>query len=509
MELGDALTIPDSIESPQTGISIRIPPQFEYLYPVAPLAYYLGATLKPGDAPELSADGEVFSLGGTDEFEETVANVLKQIFLFDCVTRTEGLYQINLQERKSVEDRVDFDFSTLYEAGIAEQVQTYLSVPYEVISDIIPQWRLTADVLPEFEYAKTLPFLVDELAIIRCPSTDEIEKASPDVISHQMQDFFDTINSDNVDVFCRGAGSPHEVFQPTPADSAEQVFVGEGIPIGTGKVTADALYRRLDADISDTVTTDIIVVCNDPSMAEESAVSEIYEGPGWIDSDVSIRNAVSTSELRSLLQQDIDFLHYVGHVDNRGIECPDGYVDTQSLDEVRIGSFLLNACRSYHQGRGLVTNGARGGVVTLSKISNRNGIMFGNVFAGLLSKGATLGQSLSLIDHIKDLDSEYLVLGDPTTQILRAQSAITEIFRIRSKDDHYSVSAEHGFTDWCRIGTFMTDKYFDRFGEILCGNEFNRFDATEKEVSDLIENTTSIVLLDGEIAGLDSHLSSC
>ncbi|WP_136342340.1 hypothetical protein [Halapricum salinum] len=508
LEWGDSLTIPDSVEPPQTDISIRIPPQYEYLFPVAPLAYYLGATLEPGDTPELSADDETFSLGGADEFEETVANVLKQIFLFDCVTRTEGFYQIDLQERALVEDRVDFDFSQLYETDLAEQIQTYLSVPYETIEDAVPQWRLTADVLPEFEYAETLPFFIDELAIIRCPSIEEIDEASPDVISHRVQNFFDTMGSDDMDVFCRGDGSLPEVFRPTPAHSTEHVFVGEGTPLGTGKVTADALRRRLDSEVSATVTTDIVVVCNDPSMAEESTVTDIYEGPGWIDSDVSIRNDVSTSELRSLLQRDIDFLHYVGHVDDSGIDCPDGYLDTQSLDEVHIESFLLNACRSYHQGRGLVTNGARGGVVTLSKISNKDGILFGKIFAGLLSKGVTLGQSLSLMDDLEEIESEYLVLGDPTTQILRAQSAITEIYHIQSENDRYSLSAEQGFTDWCRIGTFVTDKYFDDSKEILCGNEFSRSDATENEVADLIENTTSIVLLDGEVAGLNSHLRS-
>ncbi len=62
-----------------------------------------------------------------------------------------------------------------------------------------------------------------------------------------------------------------------------------------------------------------------------------------------------------------DFLHYIGHIDDDGFQCRDGRVDGTTLDQVGIGTFLLNACNSYDQGLGLVEQGAIAGIVPLNE----------------------------------------------------------------------------------------------------------------------------------------------
>ncbi|MCL7419223.1 MAG: hypothetical protein M8354_15510, partial [Halalkalicoccus sp.] len=115
IERGSALSIPDGLSPPETGITIEVPPTLRHAYVVAPLAYYLGATVKPGDEAQVRTEsGFVHPLGTDGEFETEVERTLKQSFFFDCITRTEGLYPIDLHERRAIERHVDLDFAALY-----------------------------------------------------------------------------------------------------------------------------------------------------------------------------------------------------------------------------------------------------------------------------------------------------------------------------------------------------------------------------------------------------------
>ena len=49
--------MPDVVDAPDTGITIEVPPEYGAIYTVAPLAYYLGATVEAGTEPALSAAG--------------------------------------------------------------------------------------------------------------------------------------------------------------------------------------------------------------------------------------------------------------------------------------------------------------------------------------------------------------------------------------------------------------------------------------------------------------------
>ncbi|MFC7166297.1 hypothetical protein [Halospeciosus flavus] len=123
VELGDEVSIPDSVTKPDNGIRLELPAEYRSIYVGAPLAYYLGATMEPAPAPKLVVgDGEFEHRLDTHRgFEAEVERVLKQVFVLDCVTRTEGLYQVDLHEREALESLVDLDFDTLYDADLATQ----------------------------------------------------------------------------------------------------------------------------------------------------------------------------------------------------------------------------------------------------------------------------------------------------------------------------------------------------------------------------------------------------
>ena len=428
IELGDELSIPDAISRPETGIRIEVPPREEFIYPVVPLVYYLGATLESGPAPRLVADDWSYPLDGDDGFEPAVADVMKQILLFDAVTRTEGYYQVDLTERAQVASRVDIDFQAVYDSSLSEQLRTYLEVPYEAIADVVPKWKLTADVQPKAEYVSALPFLAHELAIVRCPGSIHRGEAVLSDLSDEVESFFrnspGALRRSTRSGSTRSSTRPtdSEIFRPESADSIEQAYVGTGLPVGASKMTVDSYYRRLAFEPTTDPQIRVAVVCNDEEMTDENVVSDIYGTRDWIEFDISFQEHLGTMEMRNVLQSDVDFLHYIGHVDDEGIRCADGYLDTRHLSDVNVSAFLLNACDSYDQGRGLVESGAMAGIATVTDIINEAATSVGRTVAKLLNQGFSLAATVSIIKEYEQIGHHYLVVGDASASIVENQS---------------------------------------------------------------------------------------
>jgi len=427
IELADELSIPDAISPPETGIRIEVPPHEEFIYPVVPLVYYLGATLESGPAPRIVTDEWSYPLDGEDGYEPGVARVLKQVFLLDCIIRTEGYYQVDLHERSVANDRLDLDFETVYNLPFTEQLRQYLEVPFGDIADIVPKWKLTADVRPEAEYVSALPFLAHELAVVRCPRSIGGAERLTD-LSEEMESFFRN-NPQALRRSTRSRSSSSstsatetDIFRPESADSIEQAYIGEGLPVGASKMTLDSYYRRLAFEPTTDPQTRVAVVCNDEEMADENVVSNIYGTRDWIEFDITFQEQLGTSEMRDVLHSDIDFLHYIGHVDEEGIRCTDGYLDTRHLSDVNVSAFLLNACDSYEQGRGLVDSGAMAGIATVTDIVNEAATSVGRTVAKLLNQGFSLAATVSIIKEYEQIGHHYLVVGDASASIVENQS---------------------------------------------------------------------------------------
>ncbi|PSP85067.1 hypothetical protein BRC83_03930 [Halobacteriales archaeon QS_1_68_17] len=451
IELGDELDVPATIDRPETDVTIEIPPQLEAIFPVASLAYYLGARVEPGPDPLLVTGGTTHPLTGGEGFETRVAEILEQVFLLDCVTRTEGYYQVDLHERRVIADRVDLDFADLYDRPIAAQVDRYLSVPYDRIADAVPRWKLTADVTTAPEHVSTLPFLAKELAMIRARNVTAAAERSVDSLPTEFEQFF----SRGAGAFTRSASDTRgqesgeaateqsvddQVFRPEPTESIEQTFVGDGIPLGASKMTVEAYYQRLDHEPATGTRTRVIVVCNDPQMNDENVVSEVYGTRDWLEFDITIREELTIDEMAEILRTDADFLHYIGHVDEYGIRCADGYLDARSLEETSVSAFLLNACQSYEQGKALVERGALGGIVTLKEVLNKTATEIGHTIARLLNSGFSLSSAFSLLDKTHLLARHYMVVGDGNATIVESESGTPYSVAVdRTSDDEFEV----------------------------------------------------------------------
>ena len=503
LEFGSELSVPDTIETPDTGITIEVPPEYEYVYPVTSLSYYLGATVEPGAEPRLLAGTESFSLTADGDFETTVARVFKQLFLLDCVVRTEGYYKVDLHQRRLVEANVDIDCADLYGRSLVEQVQRYLDIPYAAVADAVQRWKLTADIVARPAHAKTLPYLASDLALVRCPCPREIESRSIHSGSTTVADYFGS-SSETARGLTRSQHSEAEtpfsepVFRPPETDSIEQTYVGEGIPLGAGKMTVEAFERRLEHEPSENARIDIVVVCNDEEMADENVVSDIYGTREWIDFDITVEQSLTVEEMAEVLTTDADFLHYIGHVDEEGIRCADGWLDTNTLDGVSVDSFLLNACQSYEQGQGLVDNGAYGGIVTVTDVLNKTATKLGRTIARFLDSGYSLLSALELLQEESIVASNYLVVGDGNVLVVQNRSGAATFVIVEAIDaDSVTFRLVSYPSKKHSLGVFSQPRLPDESRSFLIPGELDSFTVSKDAFARYLDLQSSPVRVDG------------
>ncbi|MFC7166212.1 hypothetical protein [Halospeciosus flavus] len=236
VERGDTFHAPEALERPDTGVRIEVPPERRFVYPVAPLAYYLGAEVVAGDTPRLVAAGTERRFP-EERFESAVAETLQTCFLLDCVVRTEGYYEVDLHERAVLDERLDFDPAAVYDQPIDERTAEYLSVPYDDVSDLLSRWHLTTDVVPTPNNVEMLPFVADDLSVVRCPDR------TPSSTTSEPEPLTDFYRAD--ETFTRSERAPAEshaevetstpdevgdIVKPDTVDTLEHAWVGDGYP---------------------------------------------------------------------------------------------------------------------------------------------------------------------------------------------------------------------------------------------------------------------------------------
>jgi hypothetical protein len=438
VELGDSLDL-NGLEAPETGVTIEVPSEYGAVYAVAPLAYYLGATVVPGAEPLLRTEsGFEYELRGPEGFERTVARTLKQTFFLDCLTRTEGLYPVDLHERRVLEGELGLDFTALYSKSLAAQLEAYLSIPYATIAEHVPTWKLTAHVAATPASVESLPFVVADLAVVRSvnPAVGSGTASMADGDGGTVLEA-----ADDGGGFVQGPGDidiEEPFVKPEPADSLEQTWIGEGTPLGASKASLAAYRNRLERTPAEG-DIEITVVCNDAAMDDERAVEASYGDRADLPFDVTVEHELTTAEFADVLGARTDFLHYIGHVDSDGFACADGRLDARKLDSVGVDAFLLNACQSYRQGMALIEGGAIGGIVTLSDVLNRDAVRMGRALAGLLDAGFPLCAALDAARDESIVGGQYLVVGDGRFTIAPAASGTPILCEIERIEDGFRV----------------------------------------------------------------------
>ncbi|NIB99669.1 hypothetical protein [Halobacterium sp. R2-5] len=414
IERGGELYIPEEVSPPETGVRIEVPPEYGAIYTVAPLAYYLGATVEPGGRPRLVAAGETYEFDTTD-LAGDVRSVLEHVFALDCAVRTAGVYPFRTATVDELEDRVTLDYERLFELPLGDRTAEYLDVPRSATEGLL-DWHYTADVAADPTYAPALPYLLDDLALVRSPpQRASAVDLSPSPNALQSAD----------SALARSASetSPtmRSVVVPEDAGTPGHAWVAPGHAVRAANPTVGSFRRDISAPADDPL--DVHVVFNDARL-QRGDVS-LFDSHPYQETNVRVSRDLSTTELREALYEDVDYFHFVGHVTDSGMVCPDGTLDTRTLARTGVQAFFLNGCRSYEQGRALLTAGAAGGIATVDDVADGDARSVGEMAAVLLSAGFPLYGILDALELAGTPADRYTILGDGRSGVRRSYSNIS------------------------------------------------------------------------------------
>ncbi|PSQ40201.1 hypothetical protein BRD10_02620 [Halobacteriales archaeon SW_12_71_31] len=494
--VGDELDVPQGLAPPCPEVQVLVPPEERYVYPVAPLVYYLGAELVPHRGPpQIRTDaGFEYDLQRSgEEFETRVEQTLKQVLFLECCLRSEGLIELPLHERSAVAGDLPMNAAELFDQPAQVRLPAYLSVEHETIAPHIPDWELAAHLAPRPEQAELLPHLVNDLAVVRTTTEDEgdgggvdptelstpeptvdeavTDDAAPEEGDASFEDFFRSAGTDIGD----GWTVENSVdLRDDGSDALETVWSGEGVPVGASKATKRAYENRYSRQ-PDPPPIDVGVVCNDDSMSEELDVTELYDGEK-LPMNVSTYRNLSRAGLKTLVEAgDVDFLHYIGHAEPDGLHCADGTLSFAEIDGTETEAFLLNACRSFDQGRALIEAGAIGGVVTLQPVPIESAAEVGKRVAELLNIGYPLGVAVDVADEATQIGSQYQIVGDGGRAVAQHKSGGAFVHEVTPVDGDLSSASEYDLRIQGHPGENnglggVFHPHHDEFGHYLIGN---------------------------------------
>lgn len=462
LEKNDQLIIPDGLGQPSHGIEIRLPPTRANAFTVAPVAYFLGAAVAPDEDARIETEsGWEFSLGDANSVANSLREVLQQVFLMECVTRTEGLYPVELSERCTIQDRLDLSFSALYEASPSNRIETYLNVPYEKVSDLVPTWPVWANVSVPDEPLELIPHLTNELAIVK-----PIDR-----------------------------GGTNDFDQP-PVPVAQQVWFGPGFEPSLSKGFLEAYEHRLQLKPQESIK--VAIVLNESTLINEADdLKDEYATDGSLPFEVSIYRELTCEGLADILRRPFDLFHFVGHTEANGFQCTDGLLNVANLAESRISYFFLNSCSSFTQGRHLIENGSVAGIATVADVNDRSAAWFGVTLGRLLNTGYPLHAAIDILDGQTLLDDLYILLGAGSA-VLTPPESVPYTFEV-SRTSVDSVQGTLTYFDSERLGIgsmgspILGDS--DRF-TIIPGTTV--WEASSKDVIEMFGRERAPVRIDGE-----------
>ncbi|MFC7080452.1 hypothetical protein [Halorussus caseinilyticus] len=386
---------------------------------------------------------------------------------------------------------MNLNFADLYDRSPAERLAAYLSVPFDVAAEHVPTWKLTTHVEPAPENVESIPFLVDDLAVVRTPDARRTAARRP------------TAGVGDGDDFTRSTtetGEVRPVVEPGRTDSVEQAWLGDHAPVDASKATPAAFRNRLERG-PDAGDIEIEVVCNDTAMGEErDLAAEVYGSRETLPFDVTVHRDLTAEQLRALLTEETAFLHYIGHIDGRGFECADGHLDAAAVESVGAEAFVLNACRSYDQGMALVEAGSVGGVVTLSDVINSGAVRVGKTMARLLNRGFPLRAALSIARNRSVVGNQYIVVGDGNVDIAQTESGIALLGRIESAGDEYEMTATTYLSADKGLGSISRPIFGEGNEFYLASGDIGPFTLSKPELVTFLTGENVPVVLNGEFS---------
>lgn len=324
-----------------------MPPDLRYIYPASTLAFYLGADMVAGDQPALHTDGDRWPLpDDLAEYHDEVERTLEKVLYADCVVRTEGFYELDVQGGDRFRDALPHAPREVYDMSPAERLEAYMGVPETAVAGPSFDWTLVASVEPKPSVAESLPFVLDSLGVVRTTDTHVASGAKRQYDDRRTDRVPGDVPGDIV-VDAESKDRRGHIAPDGP-DAIGHTWIGEGHPHGVTKTIVEAFHNRIEREPpEDDITVAVVANGGDTVRTEAHTIDEIYEGLTAGDRiTVEKHERVPTDELARILGEDNRVLHYVGHGKAGGLKCPDGVCRGDDVEEVGADVTVLNACAS-------------------------------------------------------------------------------------------------------------------------------------------------------------------
>lgn len=498
LELGAELSIPDGIQPDDSQVSFELPPRLEYIFPATSLTYYLNASLETGDEPRLRVDGDVVSAAGSMDYHAYVEQLLQRIFFLDSLTRTVGHYPFATHAYQELVDDLSFDVGDVYDASPGSRLESYLSVPYETIEPELPVWSLTAHMEPEPEHCPSLPHLARQLAFIRTGQFDRISGMS--ARQKGMQSFMAHYDSRPTRIAQDVFDSDAAFVELSPSTETEiDVWVGSDTPLQANEFRQAGYENRLNREPVDRSTITVSIICNEFWMDGEVDVSkQRYEDRQELPFDIDVYEHLTRDEVRTILESEVDFIHYIGHANKEGLKCSDGYFDVDSVTRVGADMFFLNACQSYRPGIDMIRNGCLGGIVTLSEVTDDEAATVGRTVARLLNLGFPLRNALQIVRRRSIIGGQYLAIGDDSASMVQAESGTPYECSVTGSGGEYELTLRTYPTNRFHLGSLFRPNVDSDPEYYLAGKEMGPYCLTRDDLVTFLELENAPVEFNGD-----------
>ncbi|MFB6234121.1 MAG: hypothetical protein ABEH81_12135 [Halopenitus sp.] len=327
IERGSELDVPSSLTKPNTGITVTVPENHADIYRVAPLAFYLGATVESGKEPTLHLpNGYTEPLVTSDRsLEESVERIVAKCLLLDSLARQEGYTPITVRSYADVGPHLSFYPEAIADDPLADQLLEYLEAPDAPVFDALPHWPAAAVLRPDPADVSLLPHLLDSMALIsvagdastRPPSTAREGPSSPIAIGYSHDE----------------------------------------VPAGSVALADAAFERKLTGEAVVREEAVVAVVTDDPDRAERLSAGLESAPLADIPARIDVRQSPTSADLRSVLTTEADLLlldlpvsvespPIDGDAAGPVVDCADGALDLSTLQTFGPRAVLVEGDRA-------------------------------------------------------------------------------------------------------------------------------------------------------------------
>ncbi|WP_247731277.1 hypothetical protein [Halovivax limisalsi] len=480
---GDGYDVPEAVRTnvAETGLELVVPDELAFLFPAAPLAYYLGArvVVEAGDRAHLRTDeGDVLAeLGALPAYQYEIARLLRRVFLIECLVRYDQVASADPAELPLV-DQLSFDPAAYVEASDIERVRTCLGLEFDRVSRALPEWHAVSFVEPTLAHARGLPYLVRDLSAVMLPDAAPGRERDGAHETHRT----------------RHAAMPARALDGGPHGAALAWLGEDDPPDETLYVPTVESYESATRYLDRQPETDrVVVVCTDDDRRSAAQLgAELLDQYGPDTLAIDVHHGLTRAELRDLFEADVDLLHVVGDVEG-GIACADGVLDPTDVGRSNARVVFLDGPDGFETGRACVQNGSVAGIVRDGSTAAADRAARTQLF-GLLARGCTIDEAVRYAPGPTP-GTPFRALGDAVVQVTQSMKLYCTLATVESLGvDRFRVCAHQ----YIPKAGFIWRPGVEDVPARLCAQPFE-FTTTGTQLAGLVASEDIIPIVDGEI----------